>query len=289
MHNGSMRIPVRSGAAPSPRLTEQLVRSIAALQTATVSLSQRVDRGEAALGAIERDIRQLLALTDNGSPTSLDSEEGRQMSAISQRIECIQNQLELAMNRMVNHEKAVTLRSMQAKAMTGVQTGPFEPTEELARTSPQTFAVGSAPRLSSSDDADRPSEEFPALHRTGQQESLGSTDHPYACRPCSFYCFSKRGCKKGQGCDYCHMLHVSRKSRGGRAVRAGLDAPDQGTGRAYEGWAAHGRTALEAAVVSSSSGSHHNQSRDDMCHQKGRQELVRLSAGMPSRWHGPRI
>lgn len=56
-------------------------------------------------------------------------------------------------------------------------------------------------------------EEFPSLQRNGEQSSNGSKSHPDLCRPCAFYCFSKRGCKKGLGCEYCHMLHISRSNR----------------------------------------------------------------------------
>jgi len=44
-------------------------------------------------------------------------------------------------------------------------------------------------------------QEFASLQTHGEQFSAGSLGHPNSCRPCSFYCFSKRGCKKGQACD----------------------------------------------------------------------------------------
>lgn len=56
-------------------------------------------------------------------------------------------------------------------------------------------------------------DDFPSLQRNGEQMSTGSKKHPDYCRPCAFYCFSKRGCKKGLSCEYCHMLHISRSNR----------------------------------------------------------------------------
>lgn len=59
----------------------------------------------------------------------------------------------------------------------------------------------------------QPIQEFASLQTDGEQFSAGSVDHPNSCRPCSFYCFSKRGCKKGPACEYCHMLHISRSNQ----------------------------------------------------------------------------
>jgi hypothetical protein len=61
------------------------------------------------------------------------------------------------------------------------------------------------------DEADK--ECFVSLRRNGQMDSAGSMEHPTSCSPCSFYCFSNRGCKKGRTCQYCHMLHITRANR----------------------------------------------------------------------------
>jgi len=43
--------------------------------------------------------------------------------------------------------------------------------------------------------------------------SEGSRYHPDGCTPCSFHCYSKMGCNKGQECMYCHMEHPKRRTR----------------------------------------------------------------------------
>jgi len=53
------------------------------------------------------------------------------------------------------------------------------------------------------------------LQSHGQQVSRGSGLHPEGCVPCSFYCFSLRGCTKGIDCKFCHMKHQSRNTRRG--------------------------------------------------------------------------
>lgn len=51
---------------------------------------------------------------------------------------------------------------------------------------------------------------FPSLQTHGPVFSVGSKDHLMGCKPCSFFCFSKRGCKKISSCEYCHMEHRAR-------------------------------------------------------------------------------
>eukprot|EP00418_Pyrodinium_bahamense_P080995 CAMPEP_0179066968 /NCGR_PEP_ID=MMETSP0796-20121207/29249_1 /TAXON_ID=73915 /ORGANISM="Pyrodinium bahamense, Strain pbaha01" /LENGTH=414 /DNA_ID=CAMNT_0020763987 /DNA_START=45 /DNA_END=1286 /DNA_ORIENTATION=- len=64
------------------------------------------------------------------------------------------------------------------------------------------------------EEAGQPAEEqFPSLQRSGQQPSIGGVSHPQGCRPCSCYCFSKGGCRKGYDCEYCYMAHLSRSAR----------------------------------------------------------------------------
>jgi len=53
----------------------------------------------------------------------------------------------------------------------------------------------------------------------GPQYSLGSELHPN-CKPCAFFCFSRKGCKKEASCGFCHGMHVSRTKKGQAANRA---------------------------------------------------------------------
>jgi len=50
-----------------------------------------------------------------------------------------------------------------------------------------------------------------SLQNDGEQWSLGSAMHPTSCSPCAYFCFKRRGCSNGQGCNYCHMNHVSKQ------------------------------------------------------------------------------
>ncbi|CAE7945461.1 unnamed protein product [Symbiodinium sp. KB8] len=47
--------------------------------------------------------------------------------------------------------------------------------------------------------------------------SVGSQFHPDRCTPCSFHCYSLRGCLHGEACEFCHLEHLRRpkpKKRG---------------------------------------------------------------------------
>lgn len=63
-----------------------------------------------------------------------------------------------------------------------------------------------------------------SLHRDGPSVSLGSAQHPDECNPCSFYCYSLRGCRNLDGCEFCHQFHESkirkRRSAWKKAQRA---------------------------------------------------------------------
>jgi len=48
------------------------------------------------------------------------------------------------------------------------------------------------------------------LRQCGPQHSTGSAGHPEECTPCTFYCFAKRGCKRGVECKFCHLWHQSK-------------------------------------------------------------------------------
>jgi len=48
------------------------------------------------------------------------------------------------------------------------------------------------------------------LQHQGPQHSAGSGGHPEACMPCTFYCFTRRGCNRGLECRFCHLTHQSK-------------------------------------------------------------------------------
>lgn len=54
------------------------------------------------------------------------------------------------------------------------------------------------------------SEPFATLLMQGPQTSSGSADHPDNCMPCTFYCFTRRGCNRGLECRFCHLTHQSK-------------------------------------------------------------------------------
>ncbi|CAL1146893.1 unnamed protein product [Cladocopium goreaui] len=51
---------------------------------------------------------------------------------------------------------------------------------------------------------------YATLARDGPKESMGSVGHPDGCTPCTFYCFTRRGCNRGADCKFCHMTHQSK-------------------------------------------------------------------------------
>lgn len=51
---------------------------------------------------------------------------------------------------------------------------------------------------------------YATLHTDGPQVSAGSTGHPENCMPCTFYCFTRRGCNRGLECRFCHLTHQSK-------------------------------------------------------------------------------
>ncbi|CAJ1370433.1 unnamed protein product [Effrenium voratum] len=55
-----------------------------------------------------------------------------------------------------------------------------------------------------------PAAGYSTLAVEGAKESAGSVGHPDGCTPCTFYCFTRRGCNRGAGCKFCHMTHQSK-------------------------------------------------------------------------------
>jgi len=51
---------------------------------------------------------------------------------------------------------------------------------------------------------------YATLAREGPKESMGSVGHPDGCTPCTFYCFTRRGCNRAADCKFCHMTHQSK-------------------------------------------------------------------------------
>lgn len=51
---------------------------------------------------------------------------------------------------------------------------------------------------------------YATLQGEGPQTSAGSTKHPDQCMPCTFYCFTRRGCNRGADCRFCHLTHQSK-------------------------------------------------------------------------------
>lgn len=53
-------------------------------------------------------------------------------------------------------------------------------------------------------------EPYATLHADGPRASEGSASHPDGCTACTFYCFTRRGCNRGEGCRFCHLAHESK-------------------------------------------------------------------------------
>lgn len=51
---------------------------------------------------------------------------------------------------------------------------------------------------------------YTTLQKLGSQISEGSAGHPLSCTPCTFYCFTRRGCNRGVECHFCHLVHKSK-------------------------------------------------------------------------------
>jgi hypothetical protein len=60
-------------------------------------------------------------------------------------------------------------------------------------------------------------------------KSIGSMFHPDHCTPCSFFCYSLRGCNRGSQCEFCHEDHPRKARRRGRKKRRGKGAGNANT------------------------------------------------------------
>lgn len=50
-------------------------------------------------------------------------------------------------------------------------------------------------------------------------QSVGSKLHPELCTPCAFFCYSLKGCNRGESCAYCHMPHIKTRRKPRRGTR----------------------------------------------------------------------
>lgn len=52
---------------------------------------------------------------------------------------------------------------------------------------------------------------YETLAVQGPRNSEGSLGHATEeCLPCTFYCFTRRGCNRGEDCRFCHLVHQSK-------------------------------------------------------------------------------
>mmetsp|Transcript_104641 Transcript_104641/g.295689 ORF Transcript_104641/g.295689 Transcript_104641/m.295689 type:complete len:239 (+) Transcript_104641:56-772(+) len=165
-----------------------LMSSIGHLEAAVRSLVQRVAGGELRLVQVQAQLEALQGRTDGPVPA---------LGALEQQLQRLESQLGTGERRLSNQEQALRTMSRVVRAGAAGSDGP-----ERGPSPAPGLTLGPAAV-----------EDFPSLQRDGQQQSAGSLQHPAACKPCTFYCFTKRGCKKGSACEYCHMLHISRTNR----------------------------------------------------------------------------
>eukprot|EP00931_Biecheleriopsis_adriatica_P022312 TRINITY_DN14376_c0_g1_i2.p1 TRINITY_DN14376_c0_g1~~TRINITY_DN14376_c0_g1_i2.p1 ORF type:complete len:333 (+),score=56.28 TRINITY_DN14376_c0_g1_i2:51-1001(+) len=51
---------------------------------------------------------------------------------------------------------------------------------------------------------------YATLQQSGPEETEGGVGHPDSCTPCTFFCFTRRGCNRGVACKFCHQQHQSK-------------------------------------------------------------------------------
>lgn len=84
---------------------------------------------------------------------------------------------------------------------------------------------------------------YASLSRDGPVYSKGSAQHEDGgCKPCSFYCFSHKGCFRGKSCNFCHMFHSSKshmkkdgRAQGYKILSPGDQQHHSGEGRINSG------------------------------------------------------
>lgn len=89
----------------------------------------------------------------------------------------------------------MTVAVQEAMVMAGEAAGSFEDDEDL-----EEIDDGQAPGTGP----------YETLAVQGPRPSEGSSGHPEECLPCTFYCFTRRGCNRGTDCRFCHLVHQSK-------------------------------------------------------------------------------
>jgi len=220
---------------------EDVVARVQALVPAASRLDEHLSRNRLLLEVIQEDIESLAGSAEDlirarelkNLPRSQGQQGGpggRYASAAPQRdeeqllshahwrVHRMEVQLMAGARRMANQEKALRTIAATLEALVG----PWFVTQLEKE---QESVTGTRAWLQSTrsdqdlDEADKGN--FFSLLRNGQMDSEGSREHPTSCSPCSFYCFSNRGCKKGRSCQFCHMLHISRANRSKKKKPAG--------------------------------------------------------------------
>mmetsp|Transcript_121884 Transcript_121884/g.344739 ORF Transcript_121884/g.344739 Transcript_121884/m.344739 type:complete len:369 (+) Transcript_121884:44-1150(+) len=236
---------------------ESLAKVLGDIEAVVAALTGRMDRDEECLSGMEQEMKRLqdqVRLTTRGG--DIVSVAGK----VDWRLQRIEAQMGSGLRRLANQELYMETIAMVVESMIGSLSADAEtgrccqanghsassnnssmPSSWTAPAQGADVNVGdllrrlrgsaassrSQPALTGGPEA--------SLHRNGQQYSVGSQYHPDGCKPCSFFCFSKRGCKKGHDCEYCHMLHVSRSNRQslrrrGRSQDARVGAVPSNTG-----------------------------------------------------------
>lgn len=215
---------------------EDVVAKFQALVPAAGRLDEHLSRNRLLLEVIQEDLiraRELKNLPrsqgQQGGPggryasaaPQRDEEQERQRQLLSHahwRVHRMEVQLMAGARCMANQEQALKTITATLKALVG-------PCFVTQLEKEQESVTGTRAWLQSTrsdqdlDKADKGN--FFSLRRNGQMDSEGSREHPTSCSPCSFYCFSDRGCKKGRSCQFCHMLHISRANRSKKKKPAG--------------------------------------------------------------------
>lgn len=76
------------------------------------------------------------------------------------------------------------------------------------------FPVWSSLRLLEDLDGDLFEQDQDLVHQYRlPSPSLGSALHNNGCVPCNWFCYSQRGCNRGEDCSFCHMDHPRRSRR----------------------------------------------------------------------------
>lgn len=205
-------------------LQKSLILALNNLEDAVLALTDQVKADELQLAQATQEVQELIeeVFLISGTqplaagPAILDAPEEAEnaLESVIGRTFCrFESQLQTGERRLTNQEQAMrtisrVLQSMcQASCYPGLPWAGAGIPDSPGQDTPAASLAEQAESEASEE------EEYPSLHRDGELQSKGSWDHPERCKPCSFFCFSKRGCLKRANCEYCHMLHVSGVKR----------------------------------------------------------------------------